>query len=424
MIKIKIPVIDYLLVLIICGFVGVFIMSISFSLPTERIASNVYRSLDTLKRETDYFTVTEGIPGSRLDNYTDAIYLNEALVSGQNLGLLKCALSGFYTDTNIDSPTQNLTMLFEGVSTSISPRESRFWNGYEVVLKPLLEITDYAGVRNINIIFEILLVAQLCFLMIERGLKKYLIPVILSYIFLNPISLALCMTFAGFFYCTVIPCIIILSKNDWLKQNHRYLLFFEFIGIVTFFFNMNYIQLICFFFPLMFYYMMNGFPQEPLEAVKPVAVLFFSWFIGWAGMMVFKWGMYAITFNPGMFTDMMDWALNRTSTEAMGVEITRLDAVKANLRLASSNNFWNLLQIVFVLSCIWKCIKNRVSVDFVAGFLLLLISISFPIIRYLIFANHVTIHYWVMYRLCVIPVFCFDCLIVNLCKSGKKEHDH
>ena len=68
------------LVVIAAGVVGLMLLAGAFLLPTERIRANVENSIGTFAWESDYFSVTRSIPGSQLDNYTDALYLNQALI--------------------------------------------------------------------------------------------------------------------------------------------------------------------------------------------------------------------------------------------------------------------------------------------------------------------------------------------------------
>ena len=48
-------------------------------------------------------------------------------------------------------------------------------------------------------------------------------------------------------------------------------------------------------------------------------------------------------------------------------------------------------------------------------------SCLIPIARYFIFANHVYIHHWVMYRLLVIPVFCLDMIMIRVATDNSES---
>ena len=402
---------------VLAGILGTTLMLFAFSLPTQRIHRNVRRSLPILTQETDYFSVTPRVHASRMDNYTEAIYLNQALVGKKDAGLWESALGGFqYRGDESMLPVENLNKtFFSPESVSLQKASYRFFNGYEVVLKPLLLFLDYSSIRQLNLTVGFMLLVLLCFLMLKRGLKAYILPVLISFWFINPVSVFLCLTFVGFYYCMIIPCILMLAANRRLN-GLRLVLFFDLIGACAFFFNMNYFQLVTFAFPLAFYFMLNGVPSDVWRMMRITLALFVSWFVGYAGMMLFKWILYATVIDSAIFADMLERVLLRTSCMAFEHSISHTAAVLTNLKVGlKSNDWWIALEASFILCIIAKNMKVRIRPKInLADTMLFLMMLMLAISRFVIFANHVYVHSWVTYRILLVPILFFNILIVRV----------
>lgn len=99
------------------------LLAIAFMLPTERISSHVASSVEMLKKETDYFSISPTISGSQLDNYTDALFLNQALVSHKDTDLIQCILAGY--SFNLAEEAEGTGMPVETLAKVIAKPDSR-----------------------------------------------------------------------------------------------------------------------------------------------------------------------------------------------------------------------------------------------------------------------------------------------------------
>ena len=374
-----------------------------------------------LRKETIAFSLTPTIKGSQLDNYTEAIYLNEALINMKSAGLIDCILSGyvFTPSESFDNTLETLSKVIAEPETGIlSDSSKRFFNGYEIIVKPLLILTDYSGIRQINMFLTLFLSLLMFQLMIRRRLERYIPAVIISLLFIRPLTIALNMTFFGFYVCMLVPCIFILfSKEETLQQ--RGWLLFGITGAVTYYFNMNYFQLLSFGIPLLFYFLITGTPRKSFDLLKTIAYFFFTWLVGCVGMMVFKWIAYAVLVDLDIFSQMMDTFLFRTDVDRG----SRWQAITINLETAFGSTWWNILEILFMAGNIFGWIKNKKMFALSrTNIVLLAVMILIPVGRYFILANHVIIHHWVMYRLLMIPVLTFNILITKMwSENGPKK---
>lgn len=426
-----------LFVLALSVLTGFALLLAAFSLPTERIWKHVSDSANMLIQETSYFSITPGVGGSLLDNVTEALYLNEALV-GKEDGLIRAALSGFtYASTKLESggTVKHLqASALDKDHTVKRPSQVRFWNGYEVFLKPFLEFTDYAHIRQIHLLAQSLMTLFLLALMEKRGLLQYRLPLCITYLFMNPVTLGMCMTFAGFTYCIFIPCIVMSLFHERLRVGRRYWIFFEIIGICAIYFNMNYFQLLSFGIPLTFYYLLGEWPQTWKALFRTATPLFLSWLFGFAAMMAAKWALYAVFVDSSVFGIVWEDILFRTSgSNLVSSTLVRLgipDGLLKNLLMRMLSVAKNCLEILknpaFLLvefAFIWHCAsrilpRNVRFAAYAAEFRLTALATFLTLARYLILANHTNIHYWATYRLFAAPLFCFNVMLASMASGG------
>lgn len=342
--------ISIFLIPVVAGVIGMLLLAIAFMLPTERISSHVASSVEMLKKETDYFSISPTISGSQLDNYTDALFLNQALVSHKDTDLIQCILAGY--SFNLAEEAEGTGMPVETLAKVIAKPDSRilediskrFFNGYEVIVKALLTITDYSGIRSFNLFLGLFLALFLSYLMYKRGRYDYILPFIISLLFIRPVSVALNMTFFGFYVCMMVPCITFMFLKQKTVQKNAWWIF-GITGAVTYYFNVNYIQLLSFGIPMIFYFLSEGITQKPIEIVKTVAYYLFTWIIGCVGMMVFKWIAYAVFIDDSIFKQMIDHFFLSTDIDRG----SRLDAIIINSKTAFGNRWWDVIEMIFLV---------------------------------------------------------------------------
>lgn len=399
-----------------CGIAGLILLALSFLLSTGAIREHVEASVDQLYDEGVYHSMTPKLAGAQLDNYTEALYLNQALVGKNDAPILDCILEGYQFEPpaadEYQDPIVKLKSAIEAPeSAALVPENKRFFNGYTMVMKLLLELTHYSGIRQINLYLGLFLFLMLLWGMLRRGLQGYILPTIVSLLLIHPVTMALNMASFGFFVCMLVPCILMLwMKKETLEK--RGWLLFGITGAATYYFNMNYIQLMCFGVPVLFYFLLTGLPEKPLKLLGKLAELFIAWMAGLVGMMVFKWIAYAILKDPKVFSEMLDQFFFRTGLS----KGSRTDAIIHNLTIAFENRWWNLLEILFIAGTVVYRIRRKEKFIFsLSEGLLLLVMILLPVGRYFILSNHVLVHGWTTYRLLLIPV-----LAVNLLLTGTK----
>lgn len=398
---------------VILGIVGLLLLMIAFALPTDRIWTNVAGSYGLFNKEGSYYNVVFDDSCSTLDNYTEAIYLNEALVDSGKAGILNSSLSGYCIVSNAADlpPIGNLAAILENDEDAVLyPENMRFFNGYMAVLKPMLMMTDYRGIRAFNLYAMLFLSLLLAVLMNRRGLGAYILPVAVSLLLIHPLVVALNMTYVGFFFCMTVAsvCFLLLDEQTLRKRPN---ILFAVVGAVVFYFNMNYFQLLCFALPFMIYVLRCGLPDKPWTVVEMFSTAFISWCVGYAGMMAVKWILYAAAVDASIFKKMFSLIELRTGTN-MG---SKRDAVIKNIHTALTNKSWLYTELAFVLCSAVRWWRSGRKLRNTAALTVLLFLMAFvPFCRYLLFPNHVIVHHWVMYRILMMPVLAFNIAITGM----------
>ena len=442
-----------LLVPLAVGLLALLLLALCFLLPTEGIRAHVRATAGVLREEGMYFSLT-GESGERHDNFIDALYLDQAIVGPGDADLPAAVLHGYdFVHTDPADPIDNvLTAVSDPSSVSLADTEKRFFNGHLIVLKPLLLLMGYTGVRMFCLYGCLGLTALLGFLLWRRGFGRAVLPVMLSVLFLRPLAVWMNFAFSLIYVCMLAPCILILLlPRQALRQRGG--LLFALSGAVTFCLSMNYFQLLSFGLPVLLVLLVVGLPPRPAALLKTLADLFAAWLVGYAGAMVFKWAVYSLVSGENIFGAMLNHALWRSGLD----EGSRLDALLKNARVAFGSLWWDLSELAFAAVCALRALRRksrpprcpatpaadpsaaparppvdlpasapaRPPVDLPASAsartpaarwtlaLFLGLMLLIPAARLLLLANHSIVHADFVYRLFMMPV-----LAANLALSG------
>ncbi len=401
----------YILLLFSSIVVGFVLIVLSYKLPITRIYNNVSKSIDQLEGESEYYSVFGSVNGTQQDNYTEAIYLGQALF-GERGAIGKAMYAEYYNNSEL-SPVKGLSAYIKG---SINHKSSldKFWNGWEVPLKVLLQFMDYLQIRYINILLQFLLMLLTVLLLVKKRLDIYVMPFVIACLFMNPVTIGLTICFSGYYYEILASCIIMLLLNDCLNERKWYGLFFSLLGIIAFYFNMNYYQLCTFGFPLVMYFILNT-RLSCGEIIKNIVCFFSAWMFGFAGMMIGKWAVFSIIIDGSIFRRMYEAFMYRIGTSAGADSISRFDTVYLNFKEGFFNIAFIAIEIVFLIYIIMSVRKHGLRlIDIRNEILILGFLLTIVVGRYFVEANHSYIHYWVVYRNFAIVVFGINTLLCKL----------
>lgn len=405
-----------ILIMIIGITVGTILLVGVHFLPMGRIMKNVNNSIDLFRSEETYKKVIYGYDNTQLDNYTDALMIQNASYDGKE-NVIDKAMS---TYRYLNHKDQRISLIKQSENQKKKKMTyERYWHGYLVILKPMLMLFSYNDLRIVNTALQLLLVTGIVYLLIKKNKGIYVLPYIISIIAISPITIVQSLQFSTILYISNISMIIMLLFNDKLKEKRRYMYFFLIIGMSTSYFDFLTYPLATLGMPIVLYFILNS-SKDLVENIKFIICISIIWGIGYVGMWIGKLIIGSILVNRNFFTSAIEKFKYRSSFDVTYKKITIFEVIKINLKhiLIKPYIVLALLLIVYV---IYKMIAGKFKFTkekWLALIPYMIISIM-PFVWYVVASNHSYIHSWFTYRDLMITIFALSSYIAYLFEKDK-----
>lgn len=262
------------------------IISVHF-IPRSSISENVIKSVETIQEEGLYKKILN-FKLFQLDNYTDAIMLNES-VSGDSNKPVESAMMNYWNKSvnflDLAYDTENFAKgKHEDLKTEMY---GRYWHGYLITLKPLLVFFDYSGIRIINY-FVLFVLFLWCLYETGKNLGyKIMIFLGISFFSINFFIVPLSLQFSSVFYIALISIILLLRNSGKFLHRISIYVFFFAIGAITSFFDLLTAPIITLSVPATIYLLKD----ENNNTLKKLILISISWGLGYALLWASKWGI-------------------------------------------------------------------------------------------------------------------------------------
>lgn len=376
---------------VLCGFLS---LTLIYMLPLNEDSVTVRQSEEILASEGWYpvFPYMEAFanfgeytdePG-RLDNFTDEIMISSA-------------------SNRVDENWAYHAMDVKGYSY--------YWHGYVLLLRPLLFLLNYGEIRKLNALLQMFLVGILALLLYKRKGALWSFWAVTIYALLVPAALGMSLQFSWVFYIGMIGTVVLLHKENFLKQNFRICYLFLLLGILTSFFDLLTYPLFTWGIPMVVWLALDERTGEG-HRLKEVVICGLCWILGYAGM----WSGKCLLANLVLHRDVIGSAISEvTYRSGMGMEdgtVSYLSVLLGNIRKMIGvqglmlSLGWAACFAVRLIKC-----GGRVALDKCLSFTLVAFS-SF--VWYYVLRQHTDIHQWFTYR--IYAVF-FGALLVALISS-------
>lgn len=395
----KIGIILALYLLLMAVFTGT--MTLSYSLDDTRIVNHVYESAQTIGKEGVYPRVILNSEKSQLDNFTDSWMLTIAMgVDGKTP--IDRAMSCYYK-FNKDSKDKadNLLRVIRGEKTE-EYEYTRYWHGYQVFLRPLLQVFNYEEIRYINIFGIIVLFMLASYLLKEKigtgSAIAFIISMLMSMIIIVPMS----MQFSSIYYITMISIVLLtIFSKKIMKKNLMYAYFFL-IGALTSFFDLLTAPIMTLGFSLIVYNYLelreNSIQKNTVEIISKS----FSWGMGYLMAWSGKWIIAEFITKKNIISNALDQVLSRTSSQVNEIEISKIDVITKNIyKYIEGVDIKLVLLLIIITLILFIIMKKKNSINMLPT---LLVAI-YPIVYYFVMANHSFVHFWFTYRNLTISCF-------------------
>lgn len=400
------------LLVAICVAVGFALLLAAFALPTEPMRENALASQDVFAREGSYpMARTLGVD-AKLDNFTDSMMLVQAGYQAPETTLLQRTL-------NVYRPFPHGNRGAAGVyaeslaAPAPAPQSNygRYWHGYLAVLKPLLSLFTYEQLRVVNAVWVALLGLIVVALMWRRGLRRYILPFVVTVLLFDPVATAMNMFYTQVYAVTMLACIAILSGWNWLRaRTGRLLLLFTLTGCLTSYLDLLTCPLVSFGVPCVFCLCLAA--PDWKDGLKLVLTALICWGIGYGGMWAGKWVLAALLGgeNIGLLETLRLRSSAAGASNPLGAIAVIVKRLLVHLRvpmLALALLLALVLAVLFLRRSPLEKLKSLAWLPWAAVCLLPFVWIAFT-------QNHSYIHRWFVYRLLAICVFGGLCLLARL----------
>lgn len=130
-----------------------------------------------------YPKVLSNYSSTQLDDFTDAVILLTAGYDGEESVMEKAFANYRYVSGD---PCESLQTYGTGNTEIKKSNYARYWLGNLFFVKLLLLFFDYPGIRMFNQIMQLFLLVVLVILMEKKELARYIIPFIVSLLWMMP----------------------------------------------------------------------------------------------------------------------------------------------------------------------------------------------------------------------------------------------
>ena len=360
---------------------------------------------------------------SRLDNWTDSLMLLTAVREDSEPAYISAALNSrnLISDKN---PCESLIQIYAEKNTDNlkSVKYGRYWHGYLVFLKPLLLFFDYGEIRYINMFVQMLLFAFAAVLLSKKERGLYILPLALSWLFLNPLSTMLSIQFSIVTSIVFSQIIVMLIFEDkYYKKPFLVVMNFFVLGCIVNYFDLLTYPLVALGIPLAYWFNACELKKRSniISVFGNIAKYCVAWVCGYGGMWIGKWLLGSIVTGENILSDAMNQVAVRTDNTVAQEEFSFTELM-GRLFYASNKLVICFAIFAIVLLVIYGMFKKKIKIS-LNSFVVCSIIGAMPFVWYAVLGNHSWIHFWFAYRELAIFINALLMLAVGLIQNSTER---
>ena len=441
----------YILIFIILLGVYFAIMTLSSLIPSEALKDNVRESSEILVQEGESQVFDLKYKTESIFTFTDALMINTAysidsthpiesfildrknFVPGQttqfyadsqyNLG----ANEKYINKANGDLyQTKELYGLMHGDNIQDSYEYARYWHGYLPILRPLLLLFNYSGIRIVLAIITLISVIALLALLCKKinittgviyGISLLAISIFIVTKSINEILI---------FIVAFISSIILLLKK---KPEKNIGIFFFAVGSISNFIDLLTAPLVTLGITAITYFLLiqkNESETNIKRYILDFLKICISWALGYGITWVSKWVITEIFFGRPIISQAIEQAVFRSNgPQINGMNIFSLSNVFIrNMEYLSSPVAITILIIAVIYIIVMMIINRNKKIDFKENLkkcLPYILIFFLPVIWYMVLKQHSYTHVNFTYRILVISIISFLIIASKILVSKNME---
>lgn len=399
-------------------FVGLKMMA--YCIPDEPVKENVKKSAEYMQKEGVYPSMYAddeyNLYSQRLDNYTDAVFLNVAY-NMRNTSILEAVLCDYRGVADGDNPLDQLYQVVSSEDCSLVSY-GRQWFGTVSFLRILLSLFTLPEIRILSQYLMFILLGLTILLVSKTVDYKMAVVLLVNISIISLDVVAASVNHAGAFYSLLLGIIIVCLLHNKVSD---YLMIYMVGGITAYLdlFSLPFVTPVVAVFILYINYKEKKISNFKTGFLKLVSLALF-WVAGYVVLWMSKWLLASIAGKRNVFADAMiemgrqsmgkttiDWGPDTTVGYIVeSVKLCFENMFPVNyLKMAYQNGQRNFV-CGFIFIVLLLLILFLVRYHKRAGQLwfscLLMVAAAFPYVCYAIMHTHAFIHFWMWFRIQVI----------------------
>lgn len=409
-------------VLLLVGILaGYLLLMMAYLLPVEKMQENLLKSIDVLTEEQEYHKVIPGYNSTQLDNFTDSWMLGIA-VYNNSLPIWERALKCTSADYG-EGPLNGLVhYLRERGSINGEIEYTRYWHGYLIILKPLLLFFNYADLRVLNMMLDILLMFVVFNTLKDMGFEREAWGYIVAVLFIVPVVIPLSIQFSSMFYLTNIALWILLKKYNQIVEKKGMILYFQMIGMAASYFDFLTYPIASLGIPMVCLFLLDSDNTLWLK-IRKLIYLSISWGFGYSAMWAGKWVLSTLVLKDNVIANAISQILLRSSHVQNGEKISTMDTWIRNLEFFFKKPYLILIVICFIVVIIGIYMNRKMIIYVIVDTFPFMLIAAMPFAWYTFAEQHSYEHHWFTFRGLMTSVFACTCICARLYRTKSNSEN-
>lgn len=398
--------------------IGTLLLSAVRLLPAAPMKKNLERSAPVFAEEGIYPSLFTWCT-SQLDSTTDALILLISAYDSSENPVVQAMTGTWNTLSSEEAPSGQLAAHYgEGVPFDGSEPYYQYWHGYQLLIRPLLSLMGYQGIRILNGIVQTGLLLILCLLLRRQEMGRLILPYLAAVAMLMPLALAMSLQFSSCYYILTLGSIAVVLRKDHLNQKDGFL--FLFIGIATSYFDFLTYPVATLGIPAVFYFCIRKSTAIRDTFCRGVKICF-SWAVGYVGMWAGKWLIGSLILGQNILALAAGKLTERSSADT-GMLYNIRAALSANLRSFLHTPVILVVAVLaaFLLFRLIRAGRGKLSQTAAVLFPFVILALL-PIAWYIVTSQHAVIHHWFTNKALVVSVFAALAGLASSCIETAKN---
>ena len=370
----------------------------SLYLPEGRIRNSIEKSVSMGDIKTDYPRAIVNKEVCRMDQYSDALILNQAYCLSKQKPLWSVMMVPSVGDEN--NKTEWLKEATSGVTEPVNIYP-RYWHGSTFFTRwVMLFCGRYANMQLFLFYTSSIALLLLFFMLIRRKKVDLAIYLFVSMLLLKSYLTQFSIHLYSVFFISIITAIVSL----FITSQKRLRWVFFIVGSLTAYFDLMTTPLLTLGVPLLVVLSDKKNQAGNLwTIIKKIIFIALLWGLGYAATWGFKWVLATWLTDTNVIADALSISKYRINGDVSGEtartsSITVWDSLFANL----SKCPLGLILAIVILLVVTVCFAFNKN-GFKMGVVYLFVSL-FPILYFMAIANQTYVHCWFTYRALIITV--------------------